>query len=380
MLQRHNQPDKQRNRASLIVMIVLAFLLMAGTAVLVSQLPEDEAWRLNTTAEPTGSPLAGFACDAAEAQNLYPFGDSLVRLSTGRITSLDILGNERFVVDVDFASPYAVVQGRWLLAADRDGPGYVMLTSDGLAFQGELNGPVSGAAVGPDGVTALIQNQQNGNGIVSVLEAGTGRHLFDCHFPESGYVLSVTFSDRASFDVSLVNTDGSAVQPIIKRYNIQGSQTGQLIPDLAALYPLLSHTRQGDPVLAGANQLAALSYTSDGPLWTRAYQRIQALVSHEDRLYVLAAESLNSSLGLYLFDAAGAEKRLYDIGESAIGPVLSGRLAGVASGTRLLILDSQSGELLQEENLSADIVRFAFNGQTSVTVVTNSGVSSLPVR
>ncbi|NLO36195.1 MAG: hypothetical protein GX112_07570 [Clostridiaceae bacterium] len=380
MLQRHNQPDKQRNRASLIVMIVLAFLLMAGTAVLVSQLPEDEAWRLNTTAEPTGSPLAGFACDAAEAQNLYPFGDSLVRLSTGRITSLDILGNERFVVDVDFASPYAVVQGRWLLAADRDGPGYVMLTSDGLAFQGELNGPVSGAAVGPDGVTALIQNQQNGNGIVSVLEAGTGRHLFDCHFPESGYVLSVTFSDRASFDVSLVNTDGSAVQPIIKRYNIQGSQTGQLIPDLAALYPLLSHTRQGDPVLAGANQLAALSYTSDGPLWTRAFQRIQALVSHEDRLYVLAAESLNSSLGLYLFDAAGAEKRLYDIGESAIGPVLSGRLAGVASGTRLLILDSQSGELLQEENLSADIVRFAFNGQTSVTVVTNSGVSSLPVR
>ncbi|MCK9251357.1 MAG: DUF5711 family protein [Eubacteriales bacterium] len=380
MMQRHNQPGKQRNRASLIVMIALAFLLMAGTAVLVSQLPEDDAWRLNTTAEPTGTPLAGFPCDAAQAQNLYPFGGNVIRLATERITSLDILGTEQYAVDIDFASPYAIVQGDWLLAADRDGPGYVMLSPEGLSFQGELAGPVRGAAVGPDGVTALIQDQQNGNGIVSVLEAGTGRHLFDCHFPESGYVLSVAFVDSAFFDVSLVNTDGSAVQPVIKRYAIQGNQTGQLVPDLTALYPFLRHTRQGNPVLAGASQLAALSFSHDGPLWTRTFQRIQALAAYEDSLFVLAAESLNASLGLYRFDASGAEKRLVDVGESATGPVLSGGMAGVASGTRLLILDSQSGELLQEENLPADIVRFAFSGPNSLIVVTNSGVSSLTVH
>ena len=78
-MQRHNQPGKQRNRASLIVMIALAFLLMAGTAVLVSQLPEDDAWRLNTTAEPTGTPLAGFPCDAASTE-LYRRAN-VIRLS-----------------------------------------------------------------------------------------------------------------------------------------------------------------------------------------------------------------------------------------------------------------------------------------------------------
>ncbi|MDW7657495.1 MAG: DUF5711 family protein [Bacillota bacterium] len=378
----HRQPNRtmQRNRASLIVLIVLAFLLMVGAGILVSQLPEDEAWQLaSQTGQETSNLLTGFDCDAAEAQTLYPYQDSVIRLTPDRVTCLDILGNERFVVDIDFNAPYAVQNGPWLLVADREGTGYAMITSDGEVYHGRLSGNIGGAAVSKDGMAALIQDRQDSSGIVTILEAKTGRHLFDCHFTQSGYVLSVQFNpDGESFDVNLVNTNGSSLYPILKRYSIDGTQLGQLQPDLSDLYPLLAHDLQGNPILGGAAILTAFTYGAEEPMWQRTYAMIHALSVCDNGLLVLAGERLNGPVNLFLIEKNGQEKNLFEIGETAIGPALSGTLVAVASGSRILVINSKNGRLIQEENMPADIVRFDFSGN-SLIIVTSNGVSRLPI-
>lgn len=379
MLHRPQNQTLQRNKASLIVLIMLAFLLMIGTGILVSQLPEDEAWQLTRESGATERQLTGFVCDAAEAQTLYPYQDGLIRLTPERVTCLDILGNERFAVDIDYAAPYLVCNGPWLLVADREGTGYAMLTPDGEAWHGRLNGTISGGAVSGDGQAALIQDLQDSTGVVTLLEAKTGRQLFDCHFSQSGSVLSVRFSpDGASFDVNLVNTDGSAIYPVLKRYSIEGNQVGQLLPELTDLYPVLLHDAVGNPVLGGYAALAALTYETGQPLWQQSYARIYALSAARSGLWVLAGERLNSLAALYQIDQDGQETKVLDVGETALGPVISDEWVAVGNGTRLTVLNS-SGKTILEENMADELVRFDFSGD-SLIIVTTGGVSRLPVE
>jgi hypothetical protein len=57
---------------------------------------------------------------------------------------------------------------------------------------------------------------------------------------------------------------------------------------------------------------------------------------------------------------------------------LSGNLVAIGSGSRILVINSKNGRLIQEENMSADIVRFGFSGNNLI-IVTNIGVSRLPI-
>jgi hypothetical protein len=214
---------------------------------------------------------------------------------------------------------------------------------------------------------------------VTILEARTGRHLFDCHFTQSGYVLSAQFNpDGASFDVSIVNTSGASIYPILKRFAIDGTQQGQLQPDLTDLYPLLAHDRQGNPVMGGHAALAAYAYGAETPVWQRTFARIHALSANDDGLLILAGERLNGPVSLFLINENGQEKNLLEIGDTATGPALSGNLVAIGSGSRILLINSKNGRLIQEENMPADIVRFGFSGNNLI-IVTTIGVSRLPI-
>lgn len=377
-MNRRKENKKQQGRASLIIMITLAFLLMAGVVILVRQLPDDGR-EFETQASSDALALSGFSCDSAEAESFYPFMDGIIRLTNERVTWLDILGAERVSADIRFATPYALSQPPFFLVADRDGTGYMMLTPDGVLYEGHLNGSVKGAAISKDGLVALVQDQENSTGIVTMLEAQTGRVLYDCHFPQSGYVLSVDFThDGQFFDVSLVNTDGSALQPVIKRFQTDGTVYGQLLPDLAELYPFLIHSSRDHPILCGARNVVALSYGQGDPLWSQEYFSIEALSSGTDSLWITARERQNENLALYRVDSAGQETRVLDIGPSAVGPVVSEEYVVVASGSRLLVLDRSSNQLFDEKTLPGDIIRIGLSGNHAI-LVTMNGVYRYPI-
>ena len=229
-------------------------------------------------------------------------------------------------------------------------------------------------------MVALIQDRQDNTGIVTVLEAETGRSLYDCHFPESGYVLSLAFTpDGSYFDVNLINTDGSTAQTILKRYSIDGTQQGQRLPDLPGLQPLLLHNGDGDPVVCGFNSIPALSYSTDQPLWQQTYARIHAVTSDARGVWTLSQKNSQDMIGLYRIDMNGAEKQWREIGENTVEPLLSSDYIAIGNGARLILLSSRDGKEIKTETLNAEIIRMGFSGQDSLLIVTAGGVSRLPL-
>ena len=208
MDQHPNKRPAQRSRASLIVLIMLAFLLMIAAGVLVASMPDDQVGQQTTTEATAGNPDdSGFSCAASEAQQIYPFNSGVMKMTGTRAAFLDIHGAEQYSVDVAFSSPFCVSNGSFFLAADRDGHSLVMLDSKGERFRATVEGRISGAAIREDGYLAVVQDQSDSTGVVTIFAPGNSGKLFDVIFAESGYVLSVSFpSGEDSFDVTLVNT------------------------------------------------------------------------------------------------------------------------------------------------------------------------------
>lgn len=380
MDQRQPTRTAKHSRASLIILIVLAFLLMTAAIVLAISLPDDGSWQLTAnTAETSAVPLAGFDCTASEALQLYPFAGGVLHVTPNGAALLDVNGSESWSASLNMASPFVVSQQGLMLVADRDGHAYTLFSSDGQVYSGNAVGRIVGLALAPDGIAALVQDQLDSTGIVTILEAQTGNRLYDCHFPESGYVLSVAFSaDSTTFDVTLANTHGSSVFPMIKRFSAAGEEQGQILPDLTDLYPMIAYDPAGRPVICSASNLAALDYGDSKPVWQHAFDQVVRAVTTEAGVLVLAADAADSVPGLYLLDDQGRSRPGPSLGEVTAGPAVRGKMAVVGSGRQLRIIDLESMEIVGEETLTDEIICCAFSGSQAVIAVTRGGVRSLP--
>lgn len=373
---------QSRSRASLIILIVLAFLLMLAAIVLVASLPEDETWPATTeTAAAQPALTVGFDCSAVDAQTMYPFGAGVVRLTSDRLAYLNIQGSEIFSEDLEMSEPFCVIQGEYFLAADRDGHTYVMLNAEGVLFRGNIDGLVSGAAIRPDGTLALIQDQTGSTGVVSLFAADTGTPLFDCHFPESGYPLSVAFpSDLDAFDVAIINTNGSTLQPMLKRYSLAGEALGQLRPDLQSVFPIIRYDPDNHPVLCGSAEMAAMSYDSDELIYTASFAQIQSVQETAAGLVVLAAAKSGGKLFIHAVDNTGKTGTGLEIGDDVTDLAVAGSLVAMGSGTTVDVFDCKNQSFVLQQNMAIEVIRVGFSDQANLTVVTGAGVRRLPLQ
>jgi hypothetical protein len=379
----HHQQSRsaQRSRASLIILIVLAFLLMVAAIVLVVTLPDDAALQLPT--ETTDSLVVadtGFACSDSEALRMYPFKDGVIKLDNNRISYLDIHGVEQFGIEVEMSAPMACWNDSLFLTVDRGGYSYVLLNQAGQVFAGVAAGRISSASLSISGHLAIVQDQNEGTGVVTLYAPETGDKLFDCYNPESGYPLSVAFPDSGNaFDVTLVNTGGSEARPVIKRYAFDGSQLGQRIPDLTGLMPLLIYDRQGQPVICGATSLAALTYESSQTVWQASFQQILSVKASDQGILVLGRERLNGPCNLYVLKDDGTIQSKWLVSDDANHFEISGDLVIMGCGTRLLAFDLKTTAAILDTDLATEIIRVGFAGRRSVTVVSRGGVRRLNI-
>ena len=380
----HHQPTRSapRNRASLIILIVLAFLLMAAAVVLVVSLPDNSAWQDSTeTADALDVAGTGFACEAAEAQQFYPFGTGVMKLTGTRIAMLDIQGIESYGVDVTYAAPFCVKNDSFFLAADRNGHAFVMLDAGGELFRGTLNGRISGASISPDGYLALVQDQNSSTGVISIYAPVTGDKLFDCYFPESGYALSVSFPPEGGcFDVALINTSASTAKPIVNRYSLKGEQLGQWRPELSDLYPLIEYDPDQNPVLCGAASCAAISSENGSVLWQKNFQQILAARTARTGLLVLAADRMDGSCNLFLIKANGQSSSGMAIGDAITNLAVLENFAAMGSGTRVVVVDAGKDEVIIDQEMKAEVIRVGFADAKTLTIVTRTGVRRLSIN
>ncbi len=384
--QSHNQKPAQRSRASLIILIVLAFLLMAGAVFLVVSLPDDQAWHLPTAdTNKINADETGFTCSVSEAQQLFPFSSGVMKLTSTRVALIDVHGTEQFAYDLEFSAPFAVSNEKFMMAADRDGHSLIMLNNQGKLYQITMAGRISGAALRDDGTLAIVSDigyegvvtdQSNSTGVVSIFGTG-GNWMFDCYLPDTGYILSVSFpTDSDSFDIALVNTAASAAKPIIKRYSLQGVETGQRIPDLPEIYPLVVYDPAGHPVLCSAANLAAISYDSSALIWQQSYPRILAVRSTPAGLAVAAAKA-DGQCWLDVLAGDGRQQSSQLIGASITNMDSRGDLLTLGSGTRVVTVNLRTGVKVLDRDVGAEIIRVGFAADNALTVITRTGVLCL---
>lgn len=379
----HHKPTRSapRNRASLIVLIVLAFLLMAAAVVLVVSLPDNSAWQDSTeTSEALDIAGTGFSCEAAEAQQFYPFGTGVMKMTGTRIAMLDIQGIESFGVDVTYTAPFCVKNDTYFLAADRNGHTFVMLDASRELFRGSLNGRISGASISPDGYLALVQDQNNSTGVISIFAPVSGEKLFDCYFPESGYALSVSFPPEGGcFDVALINTSASTAKPIVNRYSLKGEQLGQWRPELSDLFPLIEYDADQNPVLCGAASCAAISSENGQVLWQKNYPQILAARTASEGLLVLAADRMDGSCSLFTVKADGESGNGLAIGDAITNLAVLDSFAAMGSGTRVVVVDTETAKVIIDQEMKAEVIRVGFADAKTLTIVTRTGVRRLSI-
>lgn len=377
--QRKTYTAARRSRASLIVLIVLALLLIIAAIVLASSLP-DEIDLPDETMPVLAQPVldTGYEIDQLQAQNTWPHGEGAVRLTNNQLTFLNIQGQEIFSTQAELAAPFCVQAGDYLLAADRDGHNYVMIDKNRVLFSGNLPGRIVGAAVREDGWLALIEDQTDGHGIVRIYQPDTGLKLFDCYFPESGYVLNVAFSPTEDvFDVALINTDGSSVQPVYKRYGLDGKEQGQLMPEEALIMPMLSYDSSSQLIAAGQNSIVGMDYNNDQPVSVQEFAEIRTMSSYDGGIVLLANERKGDKWSLYIKTAKADWSEGYETGEDITVPAVRGQRLAIGSGTRIKVFDIKKREWLMDQNLAVDIVRVGFATDDALTVVTQDGVHRL---
>jgi hypothetical protein len=374
--------NHKKSRASLIVLILLALLLMISAIVLAQSLPDESVWQ-ETSETLIAQPVldTGFACSAVESQNLYPFGQGVVRLGQNEISYLNIQGTEIYSDSVDMNLPFCIQAGSYFLAADRDGHSYLVLNEQGILFKGSLGGKITGAALRPDGYLALIEDQPDGHGVVRIFQPQTGLKLFDCYFPESGYVISASFAPGQDFfDVALANTDGSSLQPVFKRFSLDGTEIGQLLPDTDDLLPLISYNQDGVMVASGNSELFGLSYEVTEPLFRHSFNQLKSVVRTADALAVIANESFGGDWQLFIIDKNQKMENKLTIGDNVTAVSIFNDRIAIGSGVHIMVYKQTESDWIMNQNLAAEIVRIGFSDENSLTVVTKTGVKKFKIE
>ncbi len=363
----------QASRLNLVLLAVFAFLLIAASIVLLLTIPKAGTQSGSLLpSDTTSAPLVGFDTSAAEASQLFPFGDSVVKVTPDRAARLDMTGSERFTVALEMNTPFVITEGDRLLIFDKDGHGYVVLSASGEVSRGSTDALLRGAALSPDGHFALITDPPDSTGVVRIFSP-TGQWLFDCLFPDSGFVLSVAFTkDSSAFDVSLLNTDGSDIYPVLKRLTLTGETLGQRILDDATLYPLIMHDHEQNPVLCGRTGLVAVTYKASEPVFRLTLPAIHTVAGSGSGLVVVDSESVGATLRLSVLKD-GIRGQTLDIGEEMTQLAVRDQLAVIASGSRLVFVDLEKTAALGEIGMGSEIVRIGFAGGQTMIVITRAG-------
>ncbi len=381
-IENQNQRRQPRSQLNLVLLVVLAVLLIAASIILIVTLPDQQVPAVSSNASVNATApaqLAGFTTDASEAQQLYPLENLVVRVSRDRVVGLDLNGAEVFATDISMTSPLVARYADRLLVIDKEGLNYLLVSTQGVLASGSTNNVIRGSALAGDGHFALITEPAGSTGVVSIHSAD-GQWLFDCLFPDSGFVLGVAFTgDSSAFDVSLLNTDGSAIYPLLKRFSITGEQTGQRELTEEAILPLIVYDASDEPVLCGSSELLALSYTKDEPSYGYTFPVINSVAASEKGLVVLNSDVTGGRQRLTLCPPGGKAAYTIEIGEIAAGMDIKENLAVIASSTSIFVVDLKDGKIRSEQNLASEVVRAAFGNDQTITAVTRAGVQQLAI-
>lgn len=226
---------------------------------------------------------------------------------------------------------------------------------------------------------AVIEENPDQPGFVHIVNMQTGEKMLVLQFFESGYPLAVCFSNNLDyFDILLTNIKGSMIQPIIKRYDLNGNQIAQKLPDdYPFLYGKIDHDSNDNIVITSTSNILVLNLEQEKPIADYAPGKIYEIAAGT-KITAFASTHIEGSLQIIEWDP---EKQVFnekdiEIGTSIDNFTYTSDYITFNDGNKVKVFDRKNGALVLDQVVTADIVRIGINSN-QIVLVTDQGVKVL---
>lgn len=386
---RHRMTDDPDTRLFRDLIRTAVLMLLAGALAIVFAIPAD--WARHAAEREQVSVLRGaqgFAIAPDEADGITPFGaERLIKVTGDSVSLLNIAGGVEFRLNIQLREAQVLLLGDRALLYDRQGTQYCMLNASGLVFQGQTESSIESAVGSAAGRVAFILSPPDTRGALLVLDRD-GRQILEWisrQSTESGYLIAAAFSGRdRAVHVSLMNTDGAAIRPIIKRFSLETGTSGteqlSISPNLNGALPLIAPAHDRHLWLSDGRTL--YDYDEDTGVISVLYnfRVIRSMTPYRDGAAVIAG--LPDQGGLQLFCLSGdpgdaAAESGIQLGEEPGVPIVSGRYLAVGDGSRILTVSQGNLSRPKWLSLADPVLALGLNADGDLLSVSANAVIRL---
>ena len=374
---------KKRHRFATPLLVILCVILAAVSIILVYMLRNHFEAKNGAKEQLRLSAIAGFDCEYTEAQQLYPFQNGLLKVSTKRVAYLSISGNEIFSVDMEMSNPSVVFAGPYAMIADTEGFLCAMFSEDGLIYSSHMTGKIGSIALAPSGLSAVIIDEGESFGCVYMMEKD-GSFLAKWSSYESGYPLALAFApDESTLSVTLVDTDGSQMIPHVKIFSIPSDRTTArpteyafYSPVITDVMPLLAYMSTNRLAVAGIGDVVLIGDGKCDPV-NPPFPCVYSIFSYSGGCGVIYSEGVDQPLHLTTFNGNGGKIGDIQLGNEVLDYDVSGNQALIAADDSIFLVDLSRAHISSTIPVDEPVLRVAFFGSKNICLVTSAGVREI---
>lgn len=369
------QKRRNKNRTGLITLVCLAVILMIASVVLALRFPKEDGWASTSEPDINNPTKTGFACDTIEAQKLYPFANGLVKVNKDRVSFLDLKGNEIFGEVIDMDAPFCTISSKRAFIGDSNGFQYIVIDSSKVLYKSTIKGTIDYASINEDGYVAIVADEPGVKGVVKILNP-EGDGLFTWQSAESGYILSSKINPTSNrVDISLSNTDGARVSPILKSFGIDGAAKGQFISQTNDLLPIILYDNDKDVVMCGSSRIIAFDGIKEK--YSISFLKIYTVVSSDYGILLIAKTQNSDKPMFYVLDSKGATSPGIELSDEVSEIAVKGSVAAIGSGNTIIGVSINNKKVISRNPISASPIRIAFSSTSNqLIIVARDGVTT----
>ena len=382
---RNRRKRHPRRRSLFPVVVLLIILLMVSSGVLIFLIRNHIEASSGAESVTKISAQNGFQCEYSEAQKLYPYANGVLKVTATRAAFLSMDGSEIYGVDMEMDNPFCVINGDYALVADSGGYFCLLLSPEGLVYKQQMSGAISFGALSSDGLAAVIMEQQNKKGAVYVMDK-SGASLVQWNSVESGYPVSVLFSpDQTVLDISLIDTDGSAMIPHLKQIRLPSGTDVKKAEDLAiytpettAILPSICYIGQDMPVLAGISDIVGFS-GGDIKTLDKKFGQIISIFSVDSGLAVIYTDGVGQEIKMEYLTASLTRASSLVLGNSFIDADSRNGKIVAAADDKIMLIDAATLRIEKSVTVDQEIIRVGFEENGKILVITADSVREIPL-
>lgn len=363
------------DRRHLTFLGILILLVLALFVTFILLLPRNQAKQaLRASTELIAKEKRDL--DAHVLAHAQPLGENILTYLGGELRLESYTGQQIFVQQMQIQSPVSWIEEGQAIVADRNGHNMLFVRDQAVAYEHQLDGSFAGASLSASGQALIIDELPNDKAKVHLIDHD-GQRILSLGFDKTGYPITVAFTrDGKAFDVLILNSSGSTLKTVVRRYDLSGSLLGQrTLESENGLFFGLQHDNRDLLIIYSPSQLVKLNFDEESPVYSLDFASILGAECVASKLYLLANTQSDAYYSLYQVDGEGEVSNL----SNNVGRA---KLIRYSTNTNKLYfvvnnvlfsqkLDDQAS--LRSASLDAEILNYQVLPNGQINILTSAG-------